>query len=120
MKNSSWFEKFKERKIGQALAIYLGSAWVFIEAINFVVDKYRLNTTLLDILILLVIFGFPAILIYAWFQQKFTRKAIILQAISGIIGLSIIVFTLVNPGRLNPTQLRLLKFKENVSSDTFL
>ncbi len=113
MKNPSWSEKFKERKIGQALAIYLGSAWVLIEAINFVVDKYRLNTTILDILILLVIFGLPAILIYAWFQQKFTRKAIILQAINGIIGLSIILFTLVNPGRLNPTQLRLLKFKDN-------
>ena len=97
----------------RTLIVYLGGAWVFIEAINFLIDKYGWNTTILDVLIILVIFGLPAILIYTWFQQKFTRKAIILQSINGIIALSVIIFTLVNPGRLNPTQLRMLRFKEN-------
>ena len=97
----------------RTLIVYLGGAWVFIEAINFLIDKYGWNTTILDVLILLVIFGLPAILIYTWFQQKFTRNAIILQSINGIIAISVIIFTLVNPGRLNPTQLRMLRFKEN-------
>ncbi len=97
--------------IAKTLIVYLGGAWVIIEAINFLIDKYDLNTAILDVLILLVIFGLPAILIYTWFQQKFTRKAIILQAINGVIALAVIVFTLVNPGKLDPTQLRLLKFK---------
>lgn len=97
----------------RTLIVYLGGAWVFIEAINFLIDKYKLDTVILDVLILLVIFGLPAILIYTWFKQKFTRKAIILQSINGIIALSVIIFTLVNPGRLNPTQLRMLRFKEN-------
>ena len=98
--------------IAKTLIVYLGGAWVFIEAINFLIDKYDWNTTILDVLILLVIFGLPAILIYTWFQQKFTRKAIILQALNGIIALTVIVFTLASPGSLNPTQLRLLKFKD--------
>ena len=98
--------------IAKTLIVYLGSAWVFIEAINFLIDKYDWSTTILDILILLVIFGLPAVLIYTWFQQKFTRKAIILQALNGIIAIAVIVFTLTSPGRLNPTQLRLLKFKD--------
>ena len=99
--------------IAKTLIVYLGGAWVFIEAINFLIDKYNWNTTILDVLILLVIFGLPAILIYTWFHQEFTRKAIVLQAINGILALTVIGFTLINPGSLNPTQLRLLKFKDN-------
>ncbi len=99
--------------IVKTLIVYLGGAWVIIEALNFLIDKYHWNTTILDVLILLVIFGLPAVLIYTWFNQKFTRKAIILQIINGIIALTVIGFTMVNPGKLNPTQLRLLKFKDN-------
>ena len=99
--------------IAKTLIVYLGGAWVIIEALNFLIDKYHWNTTILDVLILLVIFGLPAVLIYTWFNQKFTRKAIILQVINGVIALTVIGFTMVNPGKLNPTQLRLLKFKDN-------
>lgn len=97
----------------KTLLVYLGGAWVFIEAINFLIDKYDWNTTIVDILILLVIFGLPALLIFMWFQQKFTRKAIVLQVLNAIVALAVIGFTLVNPDQLNPTQLRLLKFKDN-------
>ena len=106
-------EPINKGNIAKTLVVYLGGAWVIIEAINFLIDKYDLNAAILDVLILVVIFGLPAILIYTWFRQKFTRKAIILQSINGIIALTVIVFTLVNPGKLDPTQLRLLKFKDN-------
>ncbi len=106
-------ERPDKRNISKTLLVYLGGAWVFIEAINFLIDKYGWNTTIVDVLILLVIFGLPALLIYIWFQHKFTRKAIILLAINGTLALAVIGFTLINPGQLNPTQLRLLKFKDN-------
>ena len=99
-------ERPDKGNIIKTLLVYLGGAWVFIEAINFLIDKYDWNTTIVDVLILLVIFGLPALLIYMWFQQKFTRRAIILQTINGILALTVIVFTLVNPDQLNPTQLR--------------
>jgi len=106
-------ERPDRSNIIKTVLVYLGGAWVFIEAINFLIDKYNWDTTIVDVLIILVIFGLPAVLIYTWFQQKFTRKAIILQAINGVLATVIIVFTLVSPGQLNPTQLRLLKFKDN-------
>jgi len=106
-------ERPDRRNIIKTLLVYLGGAWVFIEAINFLIDKYDWNTTIVDVLILLMIFGLPALLIYTWFQQKFTRKTIVLQTINGVLALTVIIFTLVNPDQLNPTQLRLLKFKDN-------
>jgi len=74
-----------QRKIGRTLVVYLGSAWVFIEAFNFLIDKYNWDTEVLDIIILLVIFGLPASVIYAWFHQRFTRQAILLQVINGLV-----------------------------------
>ncbi|MCK5702181.1 MAG: hypothetical protein KAI29_13545 [Cyclobacteriaceae bacterium] len=106
-------ERSDKRNIIKTLLVYLGGAWVFIEAINFLIDKYDWNTTIVDVLIILVIFGLPALLIYTWYQQKITRKAIILQTINGILALAVITFTLASPDQLNPTQLRLLKFKDN-------
>ena len=43
MAKQSLIEKIKERKVGRTLAVYLGSAWVFIEAFNFLIDKYNWN-----------------------------------------------------------------------------
>lgn len=54
----------------KTLLVYLGGAWVFIEAINFLIDKYDWNTSIVDILILLVIFGLPALLIYASGEEQ--------------------------------------------------
>lgn len=113
MGNPSWFEKAKERKVGRTLAVYLGSAWVFIEAFNFLIDKYNWNTEVLNVIILLVIFGLPASVIYVWFQQKFTKRAILLHVINGLLAISLISYNLIKPNSLNPTQLRLLKFQDN-------
>ncbi len=68
---------------------------------------------MLDIIILLVIFGLPASVIYAWFHQKFTRKAIFLQLLNGLVAISVISYDLINPDSINPTQLRLLRFQDN-------
>ncbi len=113
MAKQSLIEKIKERKVGRTLAVYLGSAWVFIEAFNFLIDKYNWNAGVLNIIILLVIFGLPASVIYVWFQQKFTKRAIILHIINGVLAISLISYNLISPNSLNPTQLRLLKFQDN-------
>ena len=113
MDNQSWFEKFKERNVGRTLAVYLGSAWVFIEAFNFLIDKFNWNAEILNVIIFLVIFGLPASVIFVWFDQVFTKRAIILQVANVIVALSFITFTLVKPDSINPTQLRLIKFQDN-------
>lgn len=106
-------KKVGQRNIGKTLFVYLGSAWVFIEAFNFAIDKYGLDTVYLDIIILLVIFGLPASIIYAWFNQSFTRKAILLQIINALIAISVIGYDIIKPDSLHPTKLRLLNFKNN-------
>ena len=113
MKNLSWFEKFKERKIGQTLAVYLGSAWVFIEALNFLIEKYGWKVRVLDTIIILAVFGLPAVIIYVWNNAKFTKKAIVLQTINIVLAFSVIGYNYIRPGSINPTELRLLSFMEN-------
>ena len=86
---------------------------MFIEVINFLIDKYNWDTEVLDVIILLVIFGLPASVIYEWFYRRFTRNAIILQLLNGLIAISVISYDLIIPNSINPTQLRLLRFKDN-------
>ncbi len=95
------------------LVVYLGGAWVFIEAVNFLIDKYGWDTAALDVIILIIIFGLPASIIYAWFNRKFTRGAIILLVINGIIAASVITINLIRPESMDPTQLQLLKSRDN-------
>jgi len=113
MSNQSWFDKLKERKVGGTIAVYLGSAWVFIEAFNFMIDHFNWNAQALNVVILLVIFGLPATIIFVWFNRRFTRRAILFQSINGLLAISVISFTLIKPDSIDPTQLRLLKFKDN-------
>ena len=95
------------------LVVYLGGAWVFIEAVNFLIDKYGWDTAALDVIILIIIFGLPASIIYAWFNRKFTRGAIILLVINGIIAVSVITINLIRPESMDPTQIQLLKSRDN-------
>jgi TolB-like protein/Tfp pilus assembly protein PilF len=101
------------KNIGRMLVVYLGGAWVFIEAVNFLIDKYGWDTAALDVIILTIIFGLPASIIYAWFNKKFTRGAIILLVLNGIIAVSVITINLIRPESMDPTQLQLLKSRDN-------
>ena len=103
----------KQKDILKHLFVYLGSAWVVIEALNFLIDKYYWNSRVLDILILIIIFGLPSMVIYLWFDRKFTRNAVILHSVNLAIMFSVIGLTLAKPGSLDPRQIRLLKFKED-------
>ena len=108
MNPSSWLIKFKERKIGEALAVYLGIAWVLREALIFLVEKYGWAMKISDTITILVIFGLPALLIYLWFNEKFTERAVLYQFINIIIAFSLIAYDFVNPGELKSVPSRLI------------
>jgi len=108
MNPSSWLIKFKERKIGEALALYLGIAWVLREALIFLVEKYGWTMKISDTITILVIFGLPALLIYLWFNEKFTERAVLYQFINIIIAFSLIGYDFVNPGELKSVPSRLI------------
>lgn len=101
------------KHIGKTLLVYLGSAWVFIEAFNFTIDHYNLDSKYLDIIVLLVIFGLPATVIYEWFEHRFTKKAIALHTINAALAVGVIGLDMYNPDRMHPTELRLFNFKKN-------
>ena len=97
--------------IGKSIFLYLGSAWVCVEAINFLIDKYYLDTRILDIIIIAVIFGLPATIIYELWNRKFTKLSITLHTINLLIAAVAIIYFSVNPAFLNLRQLRIIHFK---------
>ncbi|MBC2840077.1 hypothetical protein [Robiginitalea sp. SC105] len=101
------------RNLGKTLVVYLGTAGVFIELFNFIVDKYQLQGTLPDVLVILVIFGLPAALIHEWHNRKFTRKAIWIHLLNLTIAIGVIAYGYFNPNHLRPTELRLLQFRKS-------
>ncbi|WP_258103573.1 hypothetical protein [Marinoscillum sp. MHG1-6] len=97
----------------RTLAVYLGSAWVLIEALNFLLDKYHWDPRILDVALILLFFGLLSTLIHTGYDQKFTGKAISLHAINGVAALLAIAYFLANPNTLNASQLRVFKFKQD-------
>lgn len=54
--------------------VYLGGAWLMLEATGFFVDNYALSRRLIDIVVLLLVLGFPAALIISWFHGEKGRQ----------------------------------------------
>jgi TolB-like protein len=66
----------RKRHIVQVALIYLGVAWGFTEATGFLIDNYDLSRKLLDVVILLLILGFPAAVVIAWYHGERGQQAI--------------------------------------------
>jgi TolB-like protein len=66
----SWFERLRDRHIFRTAFLYLGGAWASMEAIGFFVDNYGWSRKVLDVAILLIVLGFPAALIIAWYHGE--------------------------------------------------
>lgn len=96
-------------KVGKSLAIYLGSAWVIMEASNFFIDRYDLEPLLLDVLIILIVFGAFITIIYKSFNGRWNKKAIVLQAFIVIGSLVFVGYFVTNPANINPRALRFIK-----------
>lgn len=102
-----------KRNLGRTLVVYLGTAGVFIEFFNFLVSKYGLEGSFPDALVILVIFGLPAALVHEWHYRRLTRRALGMHLINALLAITVIFYSLFNPDKLRPTELRLLKFRAN-------
>jgi TolB-like protein/tetratricopeptide (TPR) repeat protein len=72
----SWFEQLRDRHIFRTAFIYLGGAWAALEAIGFFVDNYGWSRTVLDVAVLLIVLGFPAALIIAWYHGESGKQQV--------------------------------------------
>lgn len=77
------FRDVRKRHLVQVALIYLGAAWGLTEATGFLIDNYALSRKLLDVVLLLLILGFPAALVIAWYHgeqgpQEVTRGEVVI------------------------------------------
>lgn len=68
------FKALSEKHLMRTGVVYLGGAWLMLEATGFFVDNYALSRRLIDIVVLLLVLGFPAALIIAWFHGAKGRQ----------------------------------------------
>jgi adenylate cyclase len=67
--------EFGKRKIGQTVILYLGSAWVLLEAFGFFAQRYSWPQQLIDAFLVLLLFGLPVTVIIRWFQDLSSRSS---------------------------------------------
>ena len=64
------FKTLSEKHLVRTAVVYLGGAWLLLEATGFFVDNYDLSRRLIDIVVLLLVLGFPTALIISWFHGE--------------------------------------------------
>jgi len=105
----SWFERLREKHLFRTAFLYMGGAWAVTEAIGFFVDNYGWTRTVLDVAILLIILGFPAALIIAWYHgepgkqqvQRTEASLLLTLAVLAAIGTFRLSTAAENPARQN-------------------
>lgn len=87
----------RERKIGQTVIVYLGSAWVLLEAFSFFMQRYGWDSRLFDAFLIILLFGLPATILIRWYQndesESVRKKEIAFLSINFIVALFFIVQT---------------------------
>lgn len=63
-----------EKHLVRTAIVYIGGAWLLLEATGFFVDNYALSRNFIDVVVLLVVLGFPAALIISWFHGEKGRQ----------------------------------------------
>ena len=82
--------KLAERRMVQTTAVYAGGAWLMLEATDFFVDNYALSPRMLDIAVLLIVLGFPAALIIAWYHGEKGRQQVARTEASLLVTLAVL------------------------------
>ncbi len=103
----------KRKHIGKIMLTYSGAAWVIIQVISFIISQYELPIALLDVSILLFIFGLPAAFAYALYGNVLTKNIKLVYGFNLILALGVISFYFIKPNSLHPNQIKFLKFKSN-------
>jgi len=70
------FKSLSEKHLMRTAVVYLGGAWLLLEATGFFVDNYDLSRRLIDVVVLLLVLGFPAALIISWFHGEQGRQSV--------------------------------------------
>jgi adenylate cyclase len=87
----------RQRKIGQTVVVYLGSAWVVLEAFGFFAQRYGWDQRLFDAFLILLLFGLPATVLVRWFQDSNSpssrRKQVYLFSLNVIVAIFFVVMT---------------------------
>ncbi|MEJ2338180.1 MAG: tetratricopeptide repeat protein [Gemmatimonadales bacterium] len=86
-------EEIRRRRVLQIIVVYAGAAWVLTEASQFVVENYGYSRRLLDAVVYLLVVGFPAAVVIAWYHgergpQRPTRTETALLSVLAVIGLA--------------------------------
>jgi Tol biopolymer transport system component len=71
-----FLEKLRQRRMIQWLIAYLASAWIIIEAAELFADIFFISPALLQGLVWLLVFGFFAALVLAWFHGEKNRQRV--------------------------------------------
>jgi len=73
---SNLIRALHSRKMFQVGILYLGGAWALLEATNFFVQNYELSQKLVNVVILLLVLGLPAVLVIAWYHGEHGRQEV--------------------------------------------
>lgn len=84
------FQQLKEKHIARTAIVYLGGAWLFLEATGFFVDNYALSRHVIDVVLLLLLLGFPAALIISWHHGEKGRQSIARSEASLLLTLAVL------------------------------
>lgn len=94
---TGFIHELKQRKIGQTVIVYLGSAWVVLEAFGFFSQRYNWDSRLFDAFLILLLFGLPATVLIRWFQDSpapsSRRKQLYLHAINALLAVVMVTVT---------------------------
>lgn len=95
-------------KVGKGLAIYFGGAWVIVEAASFLIERYQLDAFLIEILMIVLIFGALGYVVTLLFPG-FNRKTIPIHIFITLLTLFAVGYQIINPAEFTPSDLRILK-----------
>lgn len=84
------FKALSEKHLVRTAVVYLGGAWLMLEATGFFVDNYALSRRLIDSVVLLLVLGFPAALIIAWFHGAKGRQSVARSEVSLLLTLAVL------------------------------
>lgn len=84
------FKALSEKHLVRTAVVYLGGAWLLLEATGFFVDNYALSRRLIDVVVLLLVLGFPAALIIAWFHGAQGRQNVARSEASLLLTLAVL------------------------------
>jgi adenylate cyclase len=87
--------EFRARKIGQTIILYLGSAWVLLEAFGFFAQRYDWPQQTIDCFLVVLIFGLPVTVVIRWFQdsppQSSRRVPIYFLSVSAVLAVFFVI-----------------------------